>query len=657
MYYASPAEAPARAARARLDELRALVRETPLAMDRAGLQERLARALSGLYAVLDSAIDAPVHRAGLVQAVQALAEARGLLARAGDPAVVVTLARALTLLDGVIIALRGAEAQVADLQLARREHLRAGLPEDAALPVRPMRASVGLPRLHAPPRGPLVPSLSLEPTVDVPAPPAPRRPRAPKPTTIEELRAAAEAALAPPPEPEPEPDAEPLVSDHVPTLDEREVVRRIALDCLEDLAILSTLRKPNPTETWLDQAPFEQRLLDNLDAFVALGEVALPSVLLFHAEAAAPDAARGFAVAFTLGCLEGADAVDVAVAALKESSPEEHAGWAEGFCLAPSPAIDAAMAELLESPRAPLAGLALDVLTARGALPARAVDGLLARGEPGLTLRVARALGRATSKPTAVERLAPLATPDASDDLFLAATESLLLRGEGGARELLRGALATSPSARRRAAAAVLLALTGRAADLDALLQVLAREPSPALAMALGRFGHVGALDPLIALLRADDEELAGAAAEALDRITGAGLREKAQVPWNTEPPEGGAPPPMREIERVIVDASVWQHWRARGGARLDPRVKLRGGAPFSPAMIAAELAAPSTPPGRRADVALELALVTGLPTRFSPTDWVARQHEHLAELTARVAALPGDRGAWWFGGASSTGR
>jgi hypothetical protein len=663
VFATSPAHAPAREARSAIDLVAAAVREIPIVFDRAGVGERLARAVRALYAVLDSGLEAPAHHDGLVECADVLAEARALLANAGAVTKAPPLGRALAALDATIARVRSAAEEVVDLQLARRGDRRAMQPDSHASGERPFRASLGVPQLHAPRRVPIAPKLDLEATVPMASAAAVAKPKAPKPRTLDELRAARAAAAAPaPPEP-PAPARAPAVEPPVdqvarPSASEGEIVRRVARDCLEDIASLGLLRSPIPTETWLDQAPFEQRLLDNLDAFVALGELALPSVTLFHAEAPAPDPMRAFAVALTLGSIEGTDTADVAVSTLKQSAPAESVGWVEGFVLAPSPAIDSAIAELLDAPNPALVAVALDVTAARGTLPADAVARILERGEPELIAKVAHAAGRALPKAKAIELLTAMLDAEPDDRLFVTACTSLLRRGEGGVRQRLRDTIRASATftPARVAASTSLLALTGRAEDLPVVLEGLSRTPTADVVRAVGRFGHTGALPPLMALLDAEDEAVVSAAAESLDRITNAGLREISEVPWapGVEPPDGG-PPPMRKVSTVIAERAPWEAWYARARAMFDPLLKLRGGIPFVPAMIIDELESRDTPPLRRTEAAAELAFATGLGGRFSTNDWVARQRSQLADLRTELRTLGSSSGAWWFAGSSSS--
>ncbi|MEJ7728297.1 MAG: hypothetical protein WKG00_03700 [Polyangiaceae bacterium] len=196
-----------------------------------------------------------------------------MLAAAGDRRESPALGQVLDRLDVARSALSmGAEA-VAQIQLARRLELRgSGLRADGAPAARPVLASVGTPRLHAPARRLLVPEISLDPLTPPPEP-QPRPKKLKRPKDLDALRALAAAAesgaLAAQLE---EPDVAPPVAEAVeagfayqPSIEEAEMLRRLGRDCLEDVANHRDLRKPNAMESWLDQAPFEQRLLDKAE--------------------------------------------------------------------------------------------------------------------------------------------------------------------------------------------------------------------------------------------------------------------------------------------------------------------------------------------------------------------------------------------------------
>jgi HEAT repeat len=661
-----PGHRAALVARGAIEEALFDLPNVPLELDRASLRDRLLRAIGGLYAVLDSAVVTAVHFDGLTEGAALVGEARALLGAAGDATKIEPLEHALGRLAAAEQTLRAAVEAVAQIQLARRAELVGGRLDEPPPAARPFRASVGLPSLHAIARRPLLPHVAVDRLAAIAAAPAPPV-EIPRPASLEDLEAFAADAASGALEDRlagDDDEAEPLTAVPVPlpfayepAAADAEVLRRIGRDCLEDIANHRTLRTPNAIESWLDQEPFEQRLLCNVDAFAALGGAVLPLISLYNAEAKIPDPERAFAVALTLGCIEGSDAAGAAVMILKQSAPETFPGFVEGFSLAPSPAVDGAMADLCRSPRADLVAVALDVLHARGAVTEDVIVPLLDHPEPEIALRVARALGRALPRDQAAPVLERMAAEAADPELFAAAVESLLRRRHGEAWALLRKTIAAPASPAHASRALGLLCLAGRASDLDAVVAALRAAPSASLVRMAGRYGHTGVLPALLERLGDDDPEVVAAAAEALERITGAGLRETVEEPWPIDLPAGAEeahalPVPTHAVNKVVADPLRWRTWLDEHARDLPAAAKLRG-VPFTPMQIVDELEAKATPPDRRAEAALELAVVTGLASLFSPADWVARQRAHLAELRARVASLAAVPGVWTLGAAA----
>ncbi len=598
-----------------------------------------------------------------------LDEARALLARAHDETPrAAPLDRPLGILGDVRGLLARRADEVYDIQLramseARRYSLMPDAPEASRGKL--FRASVGMPRLHALSR----PRMSMEierapKAIEIAAAPPPA---IEKPKDLASLKAFAAAVASgdfakklaePEPEPPASPAPEPVQYAFEPAIEERDALRTLARDTLEDIGSLGNLRTPIPTETWLDQAPFEQRLLDNLDYFASLGGACLPLVSLYHKEADVPDAMRAFAVAFTLGCVEGSDTVGTAIAIFKRSAPEEWPGFVDGFVLAPHPGIDEQMPELLLHPNPKLAAVALEILAKRYTLPDDTIAWMRPRNDPGITLALARALGSNLPTDAAIPYLDELLWSDVDDAIWLAAAESALRRGHGSARDRIRDMLRAPPSLARAEGGVHLLGLAGHPSDLEGLVYAARTYPTPKVARALGRFGHPSTVPVLIEMLAIED--VAEAAGEALDRITDAGLRETVEEPWDTGlPPDlreaaaaQGAPIPMRKVEKVILDPAQWTAWWKQNAQRFDPSKKHRAGAPFLPIHVVDELEAKATPPARRVEATFELACILRDVLRFSPSDWVARQQAQLAELRATVAALGEVGGGWWFAGA-----
>lgn len=682
-----------RKARLALEHALFSLRELPEhvgAHDRETERDRLLRALVLLYVVGDSEPWQLAHQQGLDEAAlraheAALAWARLAEPREGAAPTDEGLARRVREgLRGAHEALRAASDRVAALRATRRDRLEGGPGAEPVPPPEPFRVCRGTPRWFALQRTPLTPFVD----VGAPSPSlasSGEKPTLEAPRTEGALRAlgASFAALEAAGEHDATPSAEaearareaairveePPPADwaYEPASHELELVRSLARESLEELGLARHLRTPNTSETWLDQEPFEERLLTHLDAFFSLGPVALPLAPLAVAEADPPDPDRAFALSLVLGSLAGADAALVLALALTQGAPELLPGFREGLALAPraepgGAPIDLALRDLVlsratstgELPRRPdLVALALSVLDARGTLDDETVSAALACEEPVVQRELARALGYALPRELAIDVLETRLLAR-EPEIARRALASLVLRRAPHVASRVRALAADAgPLA---AEAARLLALVGAADDHELVARWLTHAPSPALARAAGRMGHLGLLDPLASLLLHDDEEIVEAAAESLERIVGAGLFETTDEPWDIALPDEardrGAPLPTRPVRRVVRAPEPWRaelgrFRRTREGAR-DPSVKWRGGQPFHPLSIVAELMARDTPPARRLEAHEELELLTGALSTFRCDDWVARQREALEQARAGLERV-GPAGAWSF--------
>ncbi len=618
---------------------------------------RVHESIATLYVAVDTAEDDPGHHAAIQEAAAQIAEADALLAQCVPvPGDVTAVERPKSLLEDALVLLRERWDSILERSLSGRSPR--SLPTPPAAPSN-FRLSHATPTLH---------QLS-RPRVTMPAPAAPPKPKA-RPDTAESLgftapktlaELAEVAAILDPngiamlfsePKDEPEPAAPAAFAFEV-AVEERFALRALARDTLEDIGVLSGLRKPIPTESWLDQAPFEQRLLDNVDYFASLGGGALSMVPLYYREKKIPDPARAFAVAFTLGCVEGTDVVDLALGLLRRSPPEESEGWLDGFRLAPHPGIDDGLHELLTERSERLQRLALRILAARASLRLGSVATLTT---PPLRVPLVRALSSCAERQGAIERVLDLMTSDPADDeLFVASVESLLRLGHTATRDTLRKEIDDGTSKPRRHVALHLLALCGGEADGERLLISIGAAPTPTTVAALGRFGHVRACNVLLELLSSPDPEIVEAAADALERITGAGMREVVQVPWDIVADPDLEPHrtirPTRAVDRVVRDAGRWQTWWKQNHARFDVELKHRQGVPFRVEVLVDELEARATPEAQRLDAALELALATRSAVPFSTSDWVGRQLELLRLLRSEARRIDAPDGAWCFAG------
>jgi hypothetical protein len=665
---ASPAHAASRDARARLDRAVAALRLVPIRFDRAPVADALRRAMTAIFVAIDTDVDAIAHDEAVEESARSIAAAIALLSPiALKNDLGGALRSVLVELEEARVSMSGAADALASLRLTRRRVTRGGRDSNAPQTFAPLRASVGVPRVHAFARARLIEQLGVDPVVPIAER---RRKKRGVPMPAEALRALADAAKRGEgaaamlgPEPTPPAATPPAVEAR-----EHEEVRRIAEDCLSDLGSLGLLRAPGPTEKWTDAGPFEQRLLDLLDAFASLGADVMPLLPLHVAESPAPDPARAFAATFVLGCFAGVDAASAAVDLLVRVAPEALAGARDGIALASSADVDAAIVERLTSalPDDARARLIEALLARHATFPIDALGDVLG-ADASLRPLLARAVD-AAAMPAAdaialLEDLRDLEHEPAAafaDDTFFAATEALLRRGHARSRERLRRAVEAEGARADRAAA--LLCLCGGADDVTRLVRRFTEAPSPRLARALGRFGHVDALPSLLAALsqsttkQADSDDaservdVSGDAADALARITGAPLFEIVEVPWGEGAPppiEGEAPRPTRKVRVPSRDPAAWSAWLARDARSLDRKLRHRHGQALHPRQLVDELLAEETSAIDRREAARELAFAGVTPRLHRVDDWVARQRASLAALREELERLRVSAGRW----------
>jgi 3-oxoacyl-[acyl-carrier-protein] synthase-1 len=450
--------------------------------------------------------------------------------------------------------------------------------------------------------------------------------------------------------------AAPLVTAELTAL------RDLARGCMEDVAILGGLRRPNDDEPWAATDRFERRLLASVDALAALDRaeggptegIDVPAALLAYAgESSFADGGRAFTRAFGLACFGGDAPMAGAIAGLRASHSLTRPAQLDAFCLAPSPRVVPAMEQLLWDADPALVRLALDVLRFRRAVPLAALLPLLSHPDLGVLEAAARALRVALPRAEAVTVLEGLLHDGGLEDrVVLVVLESLVALGapagvtlaqhhlvDGDARP---GGLSTTT----RLGLVRLLALAGgldhTALIFNAVIPARAAPALPAGVTALGWFGHAAFVAPLLDQLDAANAaprttgarptDLEIAIARALLRITGVYLEEAGNAYGIG----------------LSVDGAAWRaHWHDHPAA-LDPDVRYRFGVRYHPRESVTELADASTSALARRNAALEIAALTRGAFGFEPTDWVARQREHLTvvgdALTAGASAYePGE--------------
>jgi len=492
-----------------------------------------------------------------------------------------------------------------------------------------LRASVGEPavldlgRGPIPARVPIFPDGDLEP---IAAPEVAEIPE-PAPLTLAQLEAALAAAEAeedPPPALEP-PEEEPLppppaneeeaiVACYGVALTEEQIVFERARACLEDLALLGSMRRPLADQGWAGRAEAERRLLARIDAIAACGERVLPALVSLLEARPVPDPELTWALLFLFGSIAGADEQAMRLARI---SPLEADGMldavADALALAPAPHIADLLAEWLDDPAAERRAAAADALSRRGALSTAQALVAASDGDPRVALAGATAL--ATSVGPVDPAILWKLSHHADEKVVRAALESALIRRSGIA--VRRAAELVEEGRPGHADAAILLAIASGPDAFDSLRATAAMGSACALE-ALGWYGHPEAVPFLLDGLQG---ETAAAAARALELLAGASL--------------------------ITADPGPWREWWAEHEKTIRPGARHRFGHPWSLADDLRQIEASEARSRERRIAFLELCARSGSSLPFDAGAFVARQRRQIAEWSALVAQKHPQPGGW----------
>jgi len=447
-----------------------------------------------------------------------------------------------------------------------------------------------------------------------------------------------------------------LLSDPLPALTPAGFALQRMDELFFDLCAGLVHRRHQGIELWSSVRFAEARALRALDALLALDLSLLGAFESQVGSSPALEPASVLGLTVLGGCVSGRDGLAMAERLLHRApiEPEALAAHVEGLVLLEHPLVDVIAREHLRSAASDWRWAGAAILARRGvATPAELAA--FSRDVPEV----------------ATEALLPLAllglpeVRDLLDELYGGAQasggahlqaylEAALVYGHPYAIDFLGSA-----AHRGEASAIVLLGLSaerGPAAELYAWCQ---REPSAALAEALGWAGDPAFIDLLIALLTSDDEPLTHAAAASLERITGAGLTELVPIePGDDEGPPS-APPlvtdprdPVPEgspdlIELPSRNPELWRAYVQEHESEWTPGVRTRRGAPYSPERAVADLQGLECSSRERRLLYLELMVRTGWTFRLNLAALVDEQHARLAELGTLMAQFRGTPGEW----------
>ncbi|MDC0747528.1 hypothetical protein [Polyangium mundeleinium] len=413
-------------------------------------------------------------------------------------------------------------------------------------------------------------------------------------------------------------------------------IRAIARDCFEDIASLGSLRRLYEHEPWVDAGPFEQRLLDNLDALVALErplDPAAPSLGLVESlfayaiEWVVPDFGRTFALAFTLCCLDAETAMRWVVLALRRSHPRTYPAFVDAFALGSNEAIDRTLVELCREDDPAMVEVALEAMVRRGRVDMASAVLLLMRPSPSPGV-LDKAIDLAARLPAqAATPLLARLLDNADLDTTASAAAALTTLGDARGPKHLR-ALLQRPrtedfaTLRARRIALEALCLLGSPFDRNLLgtEASLDREGLPWL----GWHGHP---DHVPVLLEGIRRAAANGAFDEADRI-GRALERIG----------GGSAPRPGALAGGDFEERLAAWLRAFEERRPLDNPRMRFGQPWTPSAIVTELSARGTRQGERPILARELALVTRRAAHVDVAGWVVVQERALA---AARDALP----------------
>ena len=338
----------------------------------------------------------------------------------------------------------------------------------------------------------------------------------------------------------------------------------------------------------------------------------------------------------------GLDAVITAFA--EEQDEERLAVFMQAFKHGQHPHLDDKLSALLNHSQPLIGAATVEILGYRRHADPRRIWPALHDGDPRVQRAAILALARFGyygALPAAEQMLLQPGKP-LDDDYLLV----LLMLGSQQAlnvcRRACQGAEHVTPKR------LIYLALAGNAQDVNILLAAKQfHHVTPAVIQALGLSGHVAAVPHLLAALNVEPDALRAEAGEALEMITGAGLRERIQVPEEEpeeikisdilgedaaspadEKDEPPAPPRMLDVDRPCTSHTIWNDWWQHNAARFDPNTRWRKGQPFNLSACIDEIANPDSRCHDRERAYMELVIRSGQAIGFEPDWFIPRQRQ-----------------------------
>jgi HEAT repeat protein len=634
------------------------------------IADALSRAVVAACGGFDGATD-PLG--GVRDAVVALDEAKALLtaAAAHDP----PLAELVAWLDNA----RG-------WLLVAEERQSRVVP--TPLPIVPLRASQDEPALHHPARAPLSPHVSVaEPKK--PRAADPPREKLPPPSSVEEL----EARVADIKASSEKERRRKIVAEAVrlKLLEIEAMKRRVdepppgfappfarawtaqrfvearCRECFEEVAMIGMQRAPLLAEPWRAGRFLERRMLASIDAIAALGSVALAAIEPMVLGAPAKDPSRGFAAAMIAGSVAGRDTLAMAERVLRHLGPKDgevQRAVAGALSLVPHPDLPNLMRAWADDPDPGMRAIAIDVLSYRGLATPDEIARAARDPEPVVVAPALYAAGLART-----DELDELVARgiEIEDPAVRAATYwAMVVGGSTHATDRVEKEL----GGKYEAEALLPFALGASERHVETMVERLGLGLDKARIAAAGWMGSPLAFPALLSGLDHDDPEIALACAFALDRITGANLLERTELPPekldvsdDLEDPDIGEPPPPALARQVSDPRDLpsdgspdvmnlpstrrvrWEAFLTAEPSRWSPKLRYRRGLPYMARTSLVELDRYPLAAFERRVLVRELVIRTGEHVRVDPHDFVSVQERTIPEWqphAERASSMPG---------------
>lgn len=405
---------------------------------------------------------------------------------------------------------------------------------------------------------------------------------------------------------------------------------------LDSLAGLYFQRKSlllNGTVPWFRAREPEQRILNHVDAAVAGG---VDSASAVASGIVNSDEGFCFAGAFLIAALPNERNFARLDAVVAEPETTNLAGIEAGLKHAPASQILQTMVNAwLGHPKPEVQAMAASIAGYRGEGDPGKLLELLYSSSPKVIAAAATALGRMRYGYALLmfERLFSHASEIVQESAILAALVLGSQTAEAHCRRLCEQQL---PG---RGRPAFYLALRGRLNDVALFVPSGTRAiGDPQSIEAAGILGNVQAVPFLLRMLTTEDVITRRVAAEALNLITGADLREKVKVAEKIDLLGGQFDEIEREMEQTSTSHRAWERWWYDHRASFSPDRRWRRGRPFDASACLEELNDARSRFHARQRAGWELAILGRPNIRFEPDWFILEQRSALAAWQTYLA-------------------